>query len=146
MRKSVLGFGIAAVGFFSSAASAQEVSLFDQAGKPQAYIALDEEMTIYLWGGTPVAYLKSGDEGGYDVYGFNGKHIGWFVSGVIWDHQGDASCATESRLQNTEYEPYKSYKHYKPYKSYTEYAPYRPRFSDKFGDAPCQFLLASGGK
>jgi hypothetical protein len=141
-----LSFGIATAGLFSSAAAAQEVSLFDQSGKPQAYIALDDEMTIYLWSGTPVAYLKDGDGGGYDVYGFNGKHLGWFTAGVIWDHHGDASCATQDRLRSTQYEQYKSYKQYKPYKSYTEYAPYRPHFSNGFGDTPCQFLLAGGGK
>jgi hypothetical protein len=127
-------------------ASDDEVSLFDGGGTAVAYIALDDELTIYLWGGKPVAYLDRDSDGGYHVYGFNGKHLGWFVSGVIRDHDGKASCAVKEMLGHTKYEPYKSYKQYKPYKSYTEYAPYRPYFSDSFGDIPCRFLLGEGGK
>jgi len=33
-------------------------------------------MTIYLWSGKRVAYLKKSNTG-YDVYGFNGDHLGW---------------------------------------------------------------------
>jgi hypothetical protein len=128
----------------ATAGSDDEVTLFNGAGKAEAYIALSEEMTIYLWGGKPVAYLKEDSAGGYHVYGFNGKHLGWFVKGVVRDHQGNGACAIKEALRNTEYEPYKSYKEYKPYKSYTEYAPYRPYFSNSFGDIPCRFLLAAG--
>lgn len=125
-------------------ASDEEVSLFNGTGKPVAYIALTEEMTIYLWSGKPVAYLTEDSGRGYHVYGFNGKHLGWFVKGVIRDHDGNAACATKEVVRYAEYEPYKSYKEYKPYKSYKEYAPYRPYFSNSFGDLPCRFLLAAG--
>ena len=123
-----------------------EVTLFSDNGKPDAYIAIDDELTIYLWSGKPVAYLKTDTAGGYHVYGFNGKHLGWFVKGVIRDHQGSASCAVKDVLSNTEYEPYKAYKQYKPYKSYAQYAPYRPYFSSSFGDTLCQFLLSEGAR
>jgi hypothetical protein len=76
----------------ANAQSDDEVSLFNISGKPVAYIALDDEMTIYLWTGKPVAYLQR-DSDGYDVYGFNGNHLGWFLQGAIWDHGGGASCA-----------------------------------------------------
>ena len=124
--------------------AADEVALFSGAGKPDAYIDVADELTIYLWSGKPVAYLKKDSASGYHVYGFNGKHLGWFVSGVIWDHEGDASCAVKEVLQSTQYEPYKPYKQYKPYKAYAEYAPYRPSFSNAFGETPCRFLLGSG--
>lgn len=123
-----------------------ELSLFNGAGKAVAYIALSDDLTIYLWSGKPVAYLEKDDSGGYHVYGFNGKHLGWFVKGIVHDHQGNPSCAVKEVLRNTEYESYKAYKQYKPYKSYTQYAPYRPYFSNSFGDTPCQFLLAEGAK
>lgn len=123
-----------------------EVTLFNGAGKADAYIAVDDELTIYLWGGKPVAYLEKDSSGGYHVYGFNGKHLGWFVKGIIRDHEGNASCATKEAMSSTEYEPYKAYKQYKPYKAYTQYAPYRPYFSNSFGDTPCRFLLGEGGK
>lgn len=144
MRRSVVRF-VAVIGLFASAVSAQDVSLFDQTGKAQAYMALDDEMTIYLWSGGPVAYLKA-DENGYGVYGFNGKHLGWFVAGVIWDHQGDASCATKDRFSSTQFEPFKSFKEFKPFKSFTEFAPFHPQFKERFGNFPCEFLLAGGAK
>ena len=123
-----------------------EVTLFNGAGKAEAYIAIDDELTIYLWSGKPVAYLEKDSGGGYHVYGFNGKHLGWFVKGIIRDHEGGASCATKQAMSSTEYEPYKAYKQYKPYKAYTQYAPYRPYFSNSFGITPCRFLLGEGGK
>jgi hypothetical protein len=128
------------------ARSEDEVSLFNGAGKADAYIDVEDELTIYLWSGKPVAYLEKDSDGGYHVYGFNGKHLGWFVKGVLRDHEGNASCAVKEVLKSTQYEPYKAYKQYKPYKSYTQYAPYRPTFSSSFGDTPCRFLLGEGGK
>ena len=123
-----------------------EVSLFSGSGKAEAYVAIDDELTIYLWSGKPVAYLLKDSAGGYHVYGFNGKHLGWFIKGIVRDHEGNASCAVKEAMRSTEYEPYKAYKQYKPYKSYTEYAPYRPSFSSSFGDTPCRFLLGEGAK
>lgn len=148
MVKKLLNSVVAVMSFISFPANASddnEISLFNASGKPVAYIALDEEMTIYLWSGKPVAYLKRGSDG-YDIYGFNGDHLGWFLNGAIWDHDGAASCAVKDIMQSTEYEPYKSYKQYKPYKSYTKYAPGQPSLTGKFGPIPCQFLLAEGGK
>lgn len=132
--------------FSAYASDDDEVSLFDEHGKAVAYIALDDEMTIYLWSGKPVAYLERDDQGGYHVYGFNGVHLGWFIGGVVRDHHGYASCATKDALGYVEFEPYKAYKQYKPYKSYAQYAPYQPYFSNTFGEIPCRFLLAEGGK
>jgi hypothetical protein len=122
-----------------------EVSLFNSKGKAAAYIVVDDDMTIYLWSGKPVAYLEPDKRaGGFDVYGFNGKHLGWFVQGAIWNHDGDPACALKERLKSTDYEPYKSYKEYKPYKAYKEYAPYRPSFSKSFGEVPCSLFLSEG--
>jgi hypothetical protein len=122
-----------------------EVSLFDGRGKAIAYIALDDEMTIYLWSGKPVAYLERDRASGYHVYGFNGKHIGWFVGGVLRDHSGDATCATADNLQHAELEPFKSFKEFKPFKGFQKFAPFRPFFSSNWSDTPCRFALAVGG-
>lgn len=126
--------------------AAEEVSLFDSGGNAVAYIALDDEMTIYLWSGKPVAYLTGDSQGGYHVYGFNGEHLGWFLRGVIWGHDGNASCAVKDVLAATQFEPYKAYKQYKPFKSFRQFAPFRPYLSNSFGDTPCRFLLSEGGK
>lgn len=135
-----------AMSVISAKAQENEVTLFSSTGKAVAYIAADDELTIYLWSGNPVAYLDKDSSGGYHVYGFNGKHLGWFVKGIIRDHQGYAACATKDAINLTDYETYKSYKQYKPYKNYMEYAPYRPYFQSNFGDTPCLFLLSEGGK
>ncbi len=84
MKKLISALFMAAIfnfSFTSSASADEEVTLFNSAGKADAYIAIDDELTIYLWSGKPVAYLENDTEGGYHVYGFNGKHLGWFVKG-----------------------------------------------------------------
>jgi hypothetical protein len=125
-----------------SAIAEVEVSLFDATGKPTAYIA--EELTIYLWSGRPVAYLHS-DSGKAHVYGFNGKHLGWFVRGIVRDHEGNAVGAVKEVLSSSvEYEPYKAYKQYKPYKSYREYAPYQPYLTRNWSEMPLLLFLIQG--
>jgi hypothetical protein len=81
----------------SSLAVAQdEVSLFDGKGRAAAYIVADNEFTIYLWSGEPVASLVRDVGRDFHVYGFNGKHLGWFVAGIVRDHEGDAVCAVKA--------------------------------------------------
>lgn len=130
----------------SAVLAEDEVSLFNGFGKAEAYLARDDEMAIYLWNGKPAAYLESDGEGGNHVYGFNGKHLGWFVRGVIWDHEGNGSCAVKEVLQATQAEPFKAFKQFKPFKSFTQFAPFRPTFSNKFGATQCGFLLMEGSK
>ena len=121
-----------------------EISLFDGRGKAVAYISLDDELTIYLWSGKPVAYLDKDSAGGYHIYGFNGKHLGWFVRGVIRDHEGDAACAIKERLDSTGFEPFKAFKQFKAFKAFKEFAPFRPFFSNDWSDTPCGLFLAEG--
>jgi len=133
--------------FFNTAnaqsGQSEEISLFNSKGKPIAYIDTDD-LTIYLWNGKPVAYLFSNDNK-LHIYGFNGKHLGWFVSGIIRDHEGDAVGFKEGAVNvYTEYEPYKAYKQYKPYKSYKEYAPYMPYLSTSWSNTPLSLFLAQG--
>lgn len=129
----------------ASAKAADEVTLFDGQGSAAAYIAPDEALTIYLWSGKAVAYLESDSAGGFHVYGFNGKHLGWFVAGIVRDHQGNAACALKEHLQTTQFEPFKAFKQFKPFKAFKEFAPIRPLFSTSWGGTPCNFLLAEGG-
>jgi hypothetical protein len=73
-----------------------ETTLFDVQGDPVAYLSDDYDRTIYLWDGRPVAYLYEGQH----VYGFNGRHLGWFIDQVLYDENGDrvgytfVSCPT----------------------------------------------------
>jgi len=119
----------------------EEVTLFDSRGKATAYIALDDELTIYLWSGKPVAYLKRDTAGGFHVYGFKGQHLGWFVAGVIRDHEGNAACAVKERFKSPPAEPFKAFKQFKPFKGFQEFAPFRPVFTTAWSDAPCRFFF-----
>ncbi len=130
----------------AQARGSAEVSLFDAGGNPVAYIAPAENMTLYLWDGTPVAYLDLQKSNGPHVYGFNGKHLGWLASGIVWDHPGYATCALKEAMRSTRYEPYKSYKKYKPYRAYPEYPPYRPFLTYTWSGIPCALLLGNGQK
>jgi hypothetical protein len=141
---------IATIAFLSAtpiSANDEEISLFNSKGKPVAYIAVDDGKTIYSWSGKPEAYLESDANGkGFHVYGFNGKHLGWFVQGVIRDHDGDAACAIKERMQTTELEPFKAFKEFKPFKAFKEFAPFRPAFSQSFSDTTCSLFLSKGGE
>jgi hypothetical protein len=127
-------------------ASSDETALFDGEGKPIAYVALDEDSTIYLWSGKPVAYLSENSNGGFDVYGFNGRHLGWFVSGIIWAHDGKVGCATSARMRTPAFEPFKGFKEFKPFKNFKEFAPYRPTFVMNWSETACNLLLGRGSE
>ncbi|MBW8684610.1 4-fold beta flower protein [Chitinophaga rhizophila] len=101
---------------------AQDIALFNKDGKAIAYIATDdEEMPVFLYNGKPVAYITKDN-----VYGYNGKHLGWYDKGVIRTHEGKIIATTkDASSQYTQYEPYKNYKQSKPYKSYQHTAPYK---------------------
>ena len=104
------------------ARDSDEITLYSATGKPIAYIADDDDSTIYLWSGKPAAYLRS-----EDVYGFNGKHLGWFVKGLIYNHDGEIVGAVRSKLKGpVQTSPVKSIKQIKPIKSIREIKPIRP--------------------
>ena len=60
-----------------------EITIYNKKGIPCAYLATEDDHTIYLWNGQPVAYLDN-----ENIYGFNGKHLGWFKRRVMYDKNG----------------------------------------------------------
>ncbi len=144
MKKYLLSILISL--FFIFPCIAEEISLFDSEGKPIAYIVTDDEFTIFMWDGTPVAYLHPKNDQ-FNIYGFNGKHLGWIVDGIIRDHNGNAVGFIKGSVNMyTQYEPYKSYKKYKPYKSYKEYEPYMPYLTNTWSTISLSILLLQGSK
>ena len=141
---------------FSALVSADDdITLFDSYGNATAYIAADDELTVYMWTGKPVAYLASDTSGGFYIYGFNGRHLGWLVDGIVRDHQGDSVCAqresmgsTDSGsfadLNNPEAEAFKDMKGIKPMKDIQEYAPFRPSFSFIWSETSCKLFFYQG--
>lgn len=126
---------------FCCIAAAQDVALFNKDGKAIAYIdTKDKDRTIYLYSGEPVAFVSE-----TDVYGFNGKHLGWYEKGIVRDHKGDKIGNTKKAATGyTQYEPYKSYKQQKPYIGHKSYPPYKPYFSTSWTDNSFETFLLQG--
>ncbi|HZK93089.1 MAG TPA: hypothetical protein VFC67_02695 [Prolixibacteraceae bacterium] len=120
-----------------------EETLFEPNGTPVAYLAYDDENTVYLWNGQPVAYLAND----HLLYGFNGVHLGWYENGIIWDLNGyRVGFNAKTLLCYAKYEPYKLYKTYKPYKAYQSYAKYKPYYKTSKSDITLRQFLHSGSK
>lgn len=125
-----------------------EVSLYDENKKAIAYIDFNDEATIYMFDGEPVAYIETEDE----VYGFNGKHLGWYVNGVLYDmthHAVGAKQGIERGGLNTvitSLEKMKGVKHVKPVKSVKSVGHVRPYFIDTWSEMSLTDFLAGGKK
>jgi hypothetical protein len=120
--------------------SEPEISLFDSSGTPIAYLATDDEMTIYLWSGTPVAYLD--DE---NIYGFNGNHLGWLKDGIMYDHKGDVVGATKNNFSTAvKTEPFKGFKKFKPFRAFQKFAPFEPFHHSTWSRTPMAAFLGQG--
>ena len=126
----------------------EETALFDSNGTPVAYISLAEDQpVIYMWSGKPVAYLESSNSGdGYSIYGFNGKHLGWFVGGIARDHSGNGACGTRNVVNLPKLEPLKGLKQLLPLKSLTQLEPLRPLFTLNWSSTPCGVFLFEGAQ
>lgn len=119
-----------------------EESLYNTEGQAIAYIDYDDEQTIYMWGGKPVAYLD-----GEDIYGFNGKHLGWYQDGILRDHDGNIAGFNKSAARVTlAFEPFKAFKQFKPFRSFKEFAPFKPFYRSSGSQYPLETFLMRGAK
>lgn len=117
-----------------------ETTLFNRNGKPVAYIADDKE-TIYLWDGRAVAYLSEDQ-----VYGYNGKQLGWFANGTVFDIYGLRSGFMLSKSPIvTHREPIKSPKKTKKAKAVRQIAVVKPALCYGYSEKILEDLLAEGG-
>ncbi len=116
----------------------KEIALFDADGDAIAYIGKDS--TIYLWEGKPVAYLDKDN-----IYGFNGKHLGWFVHQVVRDHKGCRVGATKNSANIiTKIEPIKGIKQIVPIKEIQDLVPIEPLFNNKLSEYNLEAFLLAG--
>lgn len=69
-----------------------EENLYDGSGHPAAYIAQDGA-SIFTWAGTAVCHLRDDR-----LFGWNGKHLGWMVDGIVYDLDGRRVGYTRSRV------------------------------------------------
>lgn len=118
-----------------------EITLFDQYGKPTAYLDNMDENTIWLWDGRAVAYLD-----GAAVIGWNGNHLGWFINGVIYDVLGyQAGFTSETCPRFLKFEPFKKFKKFKRFKRFKKYLKAMRSLKASRSELTLQTLLESGG-
>lgn len=116
-------------------------TLYDIEGTPIAYINWEDDGTVYLWNGVPVAYLYGSDM----IYGFNGSHLGWYVDGIVWSLKGTRAgfnkqtCPVMKKM-----EPLKSLRQLKPLKSLRQLPNYRPCFSQINSNESLPQILSRG--
>lgn len=114
---------------------------YDAAGRAVAFSAKDgSDVTLYLWSGKPVAY-PDGDS----VYGFNGRHIGWYQNGAIYDNDGNLIAALASRFASpVEPAPPKGFKGFRPFKAFKEFRPFKPLFGQTWSKVSAKILFLLG--
>lgn len=117
-----------------------ETTLYNKNGKPVAYIADDGE-TVYLWDGRAVAYLLDDR-----VYGWNGKQLGWFDNGTIFDIYGLRSGFIKKKSPiTTDLEPVKATKHIKAVKRERQPHMVKPVMCYGFSTKTLEELMEGGG-
>ncbi len=129
---------------FATVVNAQQTSLFDREGEARAYIDYEQDATIFLWDGTPVAFLEKHGEG---VFGFNGLFIGWYEEGIIYDKSGDVVGARIGAANmRPKMEKMKRMQKMTPMRPMTRMKPMKPIWTSKWSSTTLIEFLYSGKK
>ncbi len=116
---------------------AAEITIFDHQGEAVAYVDTDEEATVFMWSGLPVAYIS-----GTNIYGFNGKHLGWINQGILYDHEGyGVGFFKNATTTLTQLESLKGLKQLKPLRALKELEPLQLLFSSYWTNTPLGIFL-----
>lgn len=99
MKKRLI-FGIMFV-FTVFLSFANQIDFLNCEGEWSVYIDTANDNNIYSWDGDPLAYV---DED-LNIYGFNGKYLGWLESQVMYNIDGEPFACIENAY--TDYVPYK---------------------------------------
>lgn len=133
-----------AAAFSTGAASAEEITLYDSEGNAAAWIDTSRGNIICLWSGEPVAYLRK-DGNIPDIYGFNGRHLGWLEKGIVRDLEGLMEGFTKGALsRHTRQEPYRAQRQQKPFRAQPEFPKRRPFYRNSFSGTPLAEFLMEG--
>lgn len=134
---------LAFLSIFSSSYS-QEVSLYDSDGEAIAYIDFDEDATIFLWKGTPVAFLEK-DGSDICVFGFNGTFLGWYEDGIMYDEDGYVVGAREGSVNMlTQLEGLKGLQELTPLRPLTPLTPLQPLWKNRWSNTSLYEFLYFG--
>jgi 4-fold beta flower protein len=119
-----------------------DTTIYDKNGEPVAYVADDYSGTIYLWEGEPVAYVYEE----VHVYGFNGRHLGWFRNDVLYSPDGTRVGFTSSTCPiSISKSPLKSKRGRAGEIRPRWKAPAPPKFTLRLSDQDLGELLKQGG-
>lgn len=124
------------------------VALYDKNKEAIAYIDYSDETTIYMYDGEPVAYIESEDQ----VYGFNGRLLGWYSDGVLYDKTYCAVGAKQGIVRGgintvvTHPEKIKAIKQVKPIKPVNGDAYLHPVLYDSWSETTLTDFFADGKK
>lgn len=125
-----------------------QVTLFDKEKEAIAYIDNDDDATIYTFDGEPLAYIVSEEW----VYGFNGKLLGWYSEGVLYDRSYYAVGARSGIVRGginttvTHLGKLKSNKQLKPVKHVPEASLAHPLLKDSWSETSLTDFLNKGRK
>lgn len=133
----------------ASALYAQQVSLFDKEREARAYIDYDKDATIFMWDGTPVAYIEKRGRN-LCIFGFDGDFLGWYGDGVVYDKKGYVVGAKEgasSMIPHTKTERIKGMQRTIPIRSIiTSFTTTKPIFKRQLSNTSLTELLYFGKK
>jgi hypothetical protein len=129
-----------------STLSAQQVSLYDSDGEARAYIDYDEDATIFMWDGTPVAFVEK-DGSDLCVFGFNRSFLGWYEDGIIYDKKGYAVGARKGAVSMiTKIERIKGIQKITPIRPITPITPIQPILKSSWSNTSLTEFLYFGKK
>lgn len=129
-----------------STLSAQQISLYDNNGEARAYIDYDEDATIFMWDGTPVAFVEK-DGRNLCVFGFNGSFLGWYEDGIIYDKKGYAVGARKGAVSMiTKIERIKGIQKITPIRPITPITPIQPIWKSSWSNTSLTEFLYYGKK
>jgi hypothetical protein len=100
------------------------MTFYDQFGSRVIYT--HDDTHLYLFSGHPVGYLRRDS-----VYGFDGRHLGWFINGWIYDHYGSPRFFSEKSKGGPlkplkKLIPLKSLRKLRPLKAMRQLPPLKP--------------------
>ncbi|TAF66038.1 MAG: hypothetical protein EAZ55_07440 [Cytophagales bacterium] len=141
------------MGLIKNANAQTERSIYNQNGDAIAYLATEwrgGEWIIYFFSGLPAAYLET--EGNQThIFGFNGKHLGWFEENILWDNEGNiigyTAEANNLRLNfiPSFAEPIKMMKELTPFKEPKEFPiPFKPILMNRWAYEGTESWLYQG--
>jgi len=131
---------------------AQQITLFDSDEEARAYIDYNKNATIFMWEGTPVAFIeKNGND--LCIFGFNGIFLGWYENGIIYDKKGYAvgakkeSISMVTRVEKIEkFEKIKGVQKIIPIRPIKPIAPILPIFKNRWSNTSLTEFLYRGKK